>query len=1611
MSIAIHEPVSRITYFNMDRIEVATQLPSNLITSTPRGVPINNNTFLYTILPDNNPIIDASHLGKLFKPHWVYNIDEALSSTSNDNIVIVKQYIKRDGNIGFCYAVYPISHIPYYVLSHSEDKRTFFEYLRGPRKPYFDNELERESGITQRDINQFNQCIRLLLESINNNLLANNVKYNPDTNLIIWCSHSNTKLSIHIIIDRLYHIDAFEAKVFYNLCISSIPQDIITYFDDNNKRHIIVDGSVYNNRPFRFPWCTKIGKNRPLIPDPIFKSNYIPGPLDANDILAANPDKRTTLLTQWLFHHSMICYLADCEPLPSFKTTTTMKKNIKPIGDNIDSLYLDCYNNEPELVNNYTIREDLSSNYLYLQRKGVVKCINNEHGVHKSNNSMITLDTYINAIVFRCFAHNGYKILRRLDDIPNPDENKIDEDCGLYIGGFNLTTNEYNEEKALEASFQRNATPNDVIFFINSLERMPNCNINSKTLRDKFKQYCDNNRLEPWFKQKQLDDLLLATNEIDTSVAKDGTVFIIGYSTDNISTIVRPDLPEKFVKQQATQQIMHINNVPQRRQATIHTINNGIIPQPINDNINNNITPPIVYVKRPATLDDVKYFIDSLRVDDTTQSATCPQLYAEFNKYCERSELYTSVGSKQFSNYISKYNNISCIINKRGCRIINNISLNLGSNVTRKDNIKFEAQKDIRCTLALGNPNNNHLLNNNCKINNDYIHDTPINNLVITNPEIPNKNASATADANVIKSHEIPIEFSEEMIRDFWDAEMIEDVNNKINIVSVNKSFQMWCKENNVYFHLKTKGLSRLLTKRLSLRREKSHGISYIVGWNVKRMISKEEHDKKEDALERIFNCWPDRYEIGRHNGPYPYYHMGTSHWRNTRVIHDYVYTKGTNGRILLPGLENIVATPGNYTDNINDNFILFLKADMGSGKSEAIKRYIESKPDMRVIYVVPIITLANKILSDLVELGFKIYSDESLINGGIIEGNRICTTYNSLHKIIMPTDLIVFDEYRMIQKMQFSPILKKKLESYRALCYRLKETPRVIIADALLENKHVMQVKDITNRPTIVYQCMNKLHEGKEVVVVDNEFHAINSIIASADRGLRIAVASGSAKCARFLRNNILKLNPDLNVGLYTQEETKDITVDVTTLWDQHTIIIYTPTILAGSSYLGQVDVVYGIFLTDTVGPDGAVQMLFRCRTAQQFHICVKDTHMKKKRMPDDIYPSYSNSLNWLDDRNRLYRTAGGEDNIYVGLNYGTGELDQNYLRLYASYIQDEEKARRNYRFYLLLYMRDMGLRFGGLVTAISNEDKEAVNVTRAEYQEYSKGTNNKYWNEVENVKPISSEDNKVLSVKSNKTREEQQQIIKYKIMTRYGVPNEAVTAKVARIARGKDLKHDNIRACEKLSGVPDDKIQEEMRKVYTENLPKHLRKLLPIKTKEIRPLTEIMSGLIDGNPTISDIEKEYRYLNETDYMENMKCCFHAIMLLRLFGLKDFMTIYMSNNNAQVDSRVIIPYIDINWEEIRIITRLKEEKSKIYWNDAVRILLDRAFGISYISHKGYTNNPYINSGVFTKVHGKIVLTAMDPTHILTTAEIFTNNVVNRINQQPKALTLSVIKT
>lgn len=138
-----------------------------------------------------------------------------------------------------------------------------------------------------------------------------------------------------------------------------------------------------------------------------------------------------------------------------------------------------------------------------------------------------------------------------------------------------------------------------------------------------------------------------------------------------------------------------------------------------------------------------------------------------------------------------------------------------------------------------------------------------------------------------------------------------------------------------------------------------------------------------------------------------------------------------------------------------------------------------------------------------------------------------------------------------------------------------------------------------------------------------------------------------------------------------------------------------------------------------------------------------------------DGLYPSYSNTLMWLSKMERLYKSVkvGEEDIIHAGLVYSTGEVDDNYIQLYASFLQDEEKSRTQF----LFHMRDIGVCFDGL-----DDAREEFNVLKSEFSEYKKERNEKIWNDKAAVAPIEYDEYFPLTRKQKKTKEESYKVEK---------------------------------------------------------------------------------------------------------------------------------------------------------------------------------------------------------------------------------------------------------
>ena len=254
--------------------------------------------------------------------------------------------------------------------------------------------------------------------------------------------------------------------------------------------------------------------------------------------------------------------------------------------------------------------------------------------------------------------------------------------------------------------------------------------------------------------------------------------------------------------------------------------------------------------------------------------------------------------------------------------------------------------------------------------------------------------------------------------------------------------------------------------------------------------------------------------------------------------------------------------------DEINEKLIL-VKAQLGGGKTEAIKRLMEREQYKRVLCLSPRIAFSEHISK---EFNFVNYKD------GNYKADKLTISIESLYKLkhIKPYDLIIMDESEAVLSIFSSfTIGDKATETFNLLTKLINTAQKVILAGAFITQKTIDFINSI-NTPAV---CIwNKTPpEPKRAVQYSNETRILK-LIESIQKGEKnYCVYSTFTQLQED--KAILKgiNNPIINEVLKTAliySRTTDDTVKTETLrnintsWKNTKLIMTTPTITVGNSY-----------------------------------------------------------------------------------------------------------------------------------------------------------------------------------------------------------------------------------------------------------------------------------------------------------------------------------------------------------------------------------------------------------------------------------------------------------
>ena len=234
----------------------------------------------------------------------------------------------------------------------SQTENTLYECMpvHKLRKFHFDLDFEPHEGLTKEKRQMYREIVTLLLEVICLELTKFDPTFTKKKNILVTSSHSETKLSNHIIVLGKCS-EYVGCDNFYKTCVQKILEknqgNEYQYVGTQNGTGLpankdirnIIDFNIYKSfQQLRYLGATKKGANRPKIIDTSFGTYDPYGPRTAKEIIVEKRElfngknyKRelTEQEEDQIFYDSLITYIEGCQHITHYENLNLPKHNTK----------------------------------------------------------------------------------------------------------------------------------------------------------------------------------------------------------------------------------------------------------------------------------------------------------------------------------------------------------------------------------------------------------------------------------------------------------------------------------------------------------------------------------------------------------------------------------------------------------------------------------------------------------------------------------------------------------------------------------------------------------------------------------------------------------------------------------------------------------------------------------------------------------------------------------------------------------------------------------------------------------------------------------------------------------------------------------------------------------------------------------------------------------------------------------------------------------------------------------------------------------------------------------------------------------------------------------
>ena len=294
---------------------------------------------------------------------------------------------------------------------------------------------------------------------------------------------------------------------------------------------------------------------------------------------------------------------------------------------------------------------------------------------------------------------------------------------------------------------------------------------------------------------------------------------------------------------------------------------------------------------------------------------------------------------------------------------------------------------------------------------------------------------------------------------------------------------------------------------------------------------------------------------------------------------------------------------------NFNDSDTLFIKSDMGTGKSTATVNYIKENNIENFLILSCRRTLTYTIYDKLKTSNIQVDNYISSNTNKITLSNKLIISPDSLYKIKYPLkkfDFIWIDEgvsfmYYLGNHLFIESKFKKEIMII--IDWLLKNCKKLLITDADLNHNIIKFYLYFRNISYTNYFIYKKQKNPNKYYIIDTETDILCKIKTHISNNQNLYICCDTLSKTKFIYDYILKLNliSHNTILLYNSESNNTYDkkmYDVNNFWRQYQIVIVSPKVVFGVDFnLEHFDYVFGFYKCTTLTVRECYQQLHRIR------------------------------------------------------------------------------------------------------------------------------------------------------------------------------------------------------------------------------------------------------------------------------------------------------------------------------------------------------------------------------------------------------------------------------